>query len=120
VTVDWRQHAACRGTDSHLWDTPPHKPGPDRDHLIATARQAFTICSRCTVQAACAADAGQQQVIGVIRAGIAYDSDGTPSRACGHCGWQIVARNGTLAKYCSSNCANLAAYHAARTERVAA
>ncbi len=120
MTIDWRHLASCLGTPGSLWDTPPHKPGSDRDQLVLTARKAFAICARCPVQSDCRADAEEHHTAGVIQAGIAYDSAGIPSRACGHCGHQIVARNGALAKYCSSACSNLAEYQKARTERLAA
>ncbi len=110
--MNWRTKAACAGTNLDMWVTPPQKPGSDGPELVATARKALALCAGCPVLADCAADADRHPVVGLIRAGRAYDLDGRQAACCDHCGQVIVGRNGQLARWCSESC-NRAGWYAA-------
>jgi WhiB family transcriptional regulator, redox-sensing transcriptional regulator len=47
---EWRDHAACRGTDERIWF-------PDAEDSRIAYRQARAICDTCGVRAECLADA---------------------------------------------------------------
>lgn len=115
----WRQLAACRDRDPEMWVSPPARSGPQTQPLLDVARQALTICGACPVRTECGVAAGREAVVGMIRAAVVYDGEGRAGRDCAHCDKTIVGRN-ALAKYCSDKCTSLAAYYAARRERLAA
>jgi hypothetical protein len=117
---EWRLLAVCRDTDPAIWDSPTYAPGSDTRADVARARAALRYCIACPVKAECAADAAAHLPVAVIRAGRVYDKDGQPSPGCERCGEPIITRNRALARHCSKNCRNLALYHAAQQERLAA
>jgi len=66
--------ALCRGRDPEWWDF--HSDG---------ARLALAICRRCPASAECAAE--EPKPLGVIRAGVAYNDEGTVLSLCPTCGY---------------------------------
>lgn len=121
MNQEWRTRAACRGKDPAWWETPPSRSGKLTRPLVEAARRGLGHCGTCPVRYECEldAEASEFEPIGVIRAGTAYNHNGIPARPCGYCEQPILSRKES-AEYCCNNCANSAAYHAARTERLAA
>ncbi|GGM53670.1 WhiB family transcriptional regulator [Dactylosporangium sucinum] len=120
MNQEWRLHAACRGTDPAMWDSPTYRSGADTRREVAAARVAMAYCATCPVWADCDDGALRRPPVGVIRAGRAYDGEGQPSKDCERCGEPILTRNRASARFCSVNCKNLTHYHAAQRERIAA